>query len=65
MVSKTNALVSYEGLRRTKAVDHLEGIQELINMTALVVQTLDSAVQGINHHPVDKYYWLERDLSNG
>ena len=38
---------------------------------ALLVQTLDSAIQQINHYPADKYlgnqlhYPVDRDLSRG
>jgi len=41
------------------------------NSQAPVVQKLDSAIQRINHYPVDKYwgkqlrYPLDRDLSGG
>ena len=48
--------------RRTKATS---------TKLASVVQTLDSAIQWINHHPVEKYYgnqWrypLDRFLSGG
>ena len=47
------------------AFDHLS------KKLALVVQTLDSAIQWINHYPADKYqgnqlrYPLDRDLSTG
>ena len=47
------------------------GLSWLVIQLAPVVQTLDSAIQRINHYPADKYYGnqlrlpLDSDLSGG
>ena len=50
---------------------HLIGYHEQFTVLAPVVQTLDSAIQQINHYPADQCYGnqlrypLDRDLSTG
>ena len=62
-------------MEQTVASENLEMTSSLvrndITLLALVVQTMDSTINQINHYPLDKYlgnqlcYPLDRDLSIG